>query len=113
MSTKQAITFGELFPKAEPEIDREQLTAGLLLKITGIVIDTKTRYGKIAKINAIVDDEERKYRTTSETVVRQCQEIMERVPGGYNLTKDVIVYVNTRNNAEGQPYLFFSEPPEE
>ncbi len=105
MSTKPAIQFSELFPKAPQETDRYELKAGTDMMITGIVISEATKYGKVAKINAVVDDEPKKFYTTAKIVVRQCEDIISRVGGGAELRQPVCVHVAERVSKENRKYL--------
>ena len=105
MSTKPAIAFSELFPKAQQETDRYELKPGLDITITGIVISEATKYGKLAKINGLVDDEPKKYYTTGKIVVRQCEDIINRLGGGSELRQPVSVHVAERISRDNRRYL--------
>ncbi len=105
MSTKPAITFSELFPKTPQETDRYELKPGLDIEITGIVISEATKYGKVAKLNGLVDGEPRKYYTTAKIVVRQCEDIINRVGGSPDLRQAVSVHVAERISKDNRRYL--------
>jgi hypothetical protein len=59
------------------ETDRLQLKEGIKFDfISRIVISTKTRYGKVARIDGNVAGKEMKYWTTSKPIISKCEEAL-------------------------------------
>jgi hypothetical protein len=71
-------TFTEVCPPAEREPDRPPWKPGEVIAVTGIVISTKTRFKKIAKVNGIdpKTDQFIKRRTTSEPAVKKLENLL-------------------------------------
>jgi hypothetical protein len=77
--TNAPIPFALAVPKTPQEPDRFELKGDECITITGLLISTKTKYDKLAKINGIVDGNPTKFRTTSETLVRDCENIIKYI----------------------------------
>jgi hypothetical protein len=107
------IPFGQAVPKPPLEPDRHELTAGLRIVITDILISTQTRYEKIAKINGLVNGAPMKYRTTSKTVVKDCEQILANIGLIDNhLKTPVDVLVKQITSGIGHKYLKLIDPSE-
>ena len=107
------IPFGQAVPKPPLEPDRQELTAGLRIVITDILISTQTRYEKIAKINGLVEGQPLKYYTTSKTVVKDCESILANIGLQDNhLKSPVDAVVKKIKSASGHDYLKLVDPSE-
>ena len=107
------IPFGQAVPKPPREPDRHELTAGIRIIITDVLISTQTKYEKVAKINGLVDDQPMKYYTTSKTVVRDCEGILENIGITDNkLTSAVEAVVKKIHSVSGHDYLKLVDPSE-
>lgn len=107
------IPFGQAVPKPPLEPDRHELTAGLRIVITDILISTQTRFDKVAKINGLVSGSPMKYYTTSKTVVRDCEDILQNVGIQDNKLKSPVdCKVAAIKSKGGFTYLKLIDPSE-
>lgn len=100
------IPFSQAVPKTPLEPDRHAIKDEMNIIITSVFISTQTRYEKIAKINGLVDGKETKWYTTSETIVKHCEDL-ERYVGTVDarLKTPVSARIYWRTSAKGMKYL--------
>lgn len=107
------IPFGQAVPKPPLEPDRHELTAGIRIIITDVMISTQTRYEKVAKINGLVNGQPSKYYTTSKTVVKDCEGILENIGLSDNRLKSPVdACVVSIRSKSGHDYLKLVDPSE-
>ncbi len=106
--------FSESITKVPQETDRPELKEGLRFTITGIVISTETRYDKIAKINGLDLATKKiplKYRTTSKTIVKQCEGMLVAQNSSGGVLRDAVdVEVKKVFSGNKRNYLTFVDP---
>jgi hypothetical protein len=113
MNTQTPISFNQAVPPTPLEPDRNELTAGLRIVITDIMISTQTRYEKIGKINGLVSGAPMKYRTTSKPVIKDCESILANIGLIDNhLKTPVDVLVKQITSGIGHKYLKLTDPSE-
>lgn len=101
--------FSQSIPKTPQENDRVELKEGQRFSITGILISTQTRYGKVAKINGTTSTGQAvKYYTTAKVIVKHCEEMLQAqgLPDG-RLKEPVDVQVKQVMSSNKNNYLDF------
>ena len=103
--------FSQSIPKIPQENDRVELKEGQRFSITGVIISTQTRYGKVAKINGTTPNGQTvKYYTTAKVIVKSCEDMLlaQGLPDG-RMREPVDVEVKKVMSSNKQNYLTFAD----
>lgn len=106
--------YTDVVPPAPLEPDRHEWKPGEVIAITGIVITTETKFGKLAKINGIDPKTQQfiKRRTTSEPVIKKLENLLQAAgkPDGAIIGDPVYCKLIQKTSGNKLPYFDLADP---